>query len=223
MNPANVLKVDLTPGQVGLSFLLAFSLAFIWATVYRKTHSGVAYTRSFFLTLMLISPIVTMVMMAIGSNVALSLGLVGSLSIIRFRTVIKDAKDMVFLFLAIAIGLCSGANAWLVAVIGTLAISAIAIVMSKIGHGGAGSADYILIFRSSQKEPWNAVSPAAQDLISWKQLRGVTDIDSGTEFEYTYNVRLASKAAPERVVGEFSKNGGVRQVTMIAPENHLDL
>lgn len=223
MNPANVLKVDLTPGQVGLSFLLAFSLAFIWATVYRKTHSGVAYTRSFFLTLMLISPIVTMVMMAIGSNVALSLGLVGSLSIIRFRTVIKDAKDMVFLFLAIAIGLCSGANAWLVAVIGTLAISAIAIVMSKISHGGAGSADYILIFRSSQKEPWNAVSPAAQDLISWKQLRGVTDIDSGTEFEYTYNVRLASKAAPERVVGEFSKNGGVRQVTMIAPENHLDL
>jgi uncharacterized membrane protein YhiD involved in acid resistance len=203
--------------------LLSFALAFIWATVYRKTHSGVAYTRSFFLTLMMISPIVTMVMLAIGSNVALSLGLVGALSIIRFRTVIKDAKDMTFLFLAIGVGLCCGANAWLVAVIGTLVISLITVVMSKIGHGGAGSADYILIFRSNQKEPWNAVSPTAQDMIAWKQLRGVTDVDSGTEFEYTYNVRLASKAAPERIVGEFSKNGGVRQVTMIAPENHLDL
>jgi uncharacterized membrane protein YhiD involved in acid resistance len=223
MNPANVLKVDLTPGQIALSFLLSFALAFIWATVYRKTHSGVAYTRSFFLTLMMISPIVTMVMLAIGSNVALSLGLVGALSIIRFRTVIKDAKDMTFLFLAIGVGLCCGANAWMVAVIGTVVISLITVVMSKIGHGGAGSADYILIFRSNQKEPWNAVSPAAQDLISWKQLRGVTDVDSGTEFEYTYNVRLASKTSPERIVGEFSKNGGVRQVTMIAPENHLDL
>jgi uncharacterized membrane protein YhiD involved in acid resistance len=223
MNPSNLLKVDLTPGQVALSFLLSFALAFVWATVYRKTHSGVAYTRSFFLTLMLISPIVAMVMMAIGSNVALSLGLVGALSIIRFRTVIKDAKDMTFLFLSIGIGLCCGANAWMVAVIGTVMVSLITIVMSKIGHGRVGSADYILIFRSNQKEPWNAVSPSAQDMISWKQLRGATDVDSGKEFEYTYNVRLASKASPERVVNEFGRNGAIRQVTMIAPENHLDL
>jgi hypothetical protein len=97
------------------------------------------------------------------------------------------------------------------------------VIMSKIGHGGAGSADYILIFRSNQKEPWNAISSATQDLISWKQLRGVTDVDSGSEYEYTYNVRLASKASPERVVGEFSKNDAVRQVTMITPENHLEL
>jgi uncharacterized membrane protein YhiD involved in acid resistance len=223
MNPSNLLKVDLTPGQVTLSFLLAFALAFVWATVYRKTHSGVAYTRSFFLTLMMVSPIVAMVMMAIGSNVALSLGLVGALSIIRFRTVIKDAKDMSFLFLSIGIGLCCGANAWMVAVIGTAMISLITIVMSKIGHGRISSSDYILIFRSEQREPWNAISPAAQDLISWKQLRGATDVDSGKEFEYTYNVRLASKVAPERIVSEFGRNGAVRQVTMIAPENHLDL
>lgn len=223
MNPSNVLKVDLTPGQVALSFLLAFALSFIWATVYRKTHSGVAYTRSFFLTLMLISPTVAMVMLAIGSNVALSLGLVGALSIIRFRTVIKDAKDMVFLFLSIGIGLCCGANAWMVAVIGTAMVSLITVLMSRIGHDRAGSADYILIFRSSQKEPWNALSTAAQDMVSWRQLRGATDVDSGKEFEYTYNVRLASKTAPERVIGEFGKNEAIRQLTMIAPENHLDL
>jgi uncharacterized membrane protein YhiD involved in acid resistance len=223
MNPSNVLKVDLTPGSVALSFLLAFALSFIWATVYRKTHSGVAYTRSFFLTLMLISPTVAMVMLAIGSNVALSLGLVGALSIIRFRTVIKDAKDMVFLFLSIAIGLCCGANAWTVAVIGTAMVSLITIVMTKIGHDRASSADYILIFRSNQKEPWNTFSPAAQDMVAWRQLRGATDVDSGKEFEYTYNVRLASKTAPERVIGEFGKNEAIRQVTMIAPENHLDL
>lgn len=52
-------------------------------------------------------------------------------------------------------------------------------------------------------------------------MRGVTDVDSGTEFEYTYKVRLASKTTAERIVGEFSKNGWIRQVTMSAPENHL--
>ncbi|NIR49002.1 DUF4956 domain-containing protein [candidate division KSB1 bacterium] len=222
MNFSNVLNVDLTPAQVVLSFLLAFSLGFVWATVYRKTHSGVAYTRSFFLSLLLIPSIVAMVMMAIGSNVALSLGLVGSLSVIRFRTVIKDAKDMTFLFLAIGIGLCCGANAWLVAIIGTSTISVVTVVMSKIGHNAAGSADYILIFRSDQKEPWNSIKPEAQSLISWKQLRGATDIDHGKDFEYTYSVKLASKASPEKIVSELS-NGVVREVTLITPENHLEL
>ena len=98
MNLTNLVQVDLSPAQVLMSLVLAFALAFIWATVYKRTHSGVAYTRSFFLTIMLIPPIVAMIMMAIGSNIALSLGLVGSLSVIRFRTVIKDPKDMTFLF-----------------------------------------------------------------------------------------------------------------------------
>lgn len=222
MNFTNLLKVDLTPAQVVLSFLLAFALAYLWATVYRKTHSGIAYTRSFYLSILLIPAIVTMVMLAIGSNVALSLGLVGSLSVIRFRAVIKDTKDMTFLFLAIGIGLCCGANAWMVAIVGTLIISLITVVVSKIGYDKAGSADYILIFRSNRKEPWNSIKPEAQSLLSWKQLRGATDIDSGKEFEYTYSVRLASKASPESIIKELS-NGSIRQVTLIAPENHLEL
>jgi uncharacterized membrane protein YhiD involved in acid resistance len=215
-------KVDTSPVQILLVFLLAFALAFLWATVYRKTHSGIAYTRSFYFSLILISPIVAMIMMSIGSNVALSLGLVGSLSVIRFRTVIKDTRDMTFLFMAIAIGLAVGAHVWMIGIIGAAVIALIAIVMSKIGRDRVGSADYILIFRSDQKDPWQALPPEARELISWKQLRGATDIDHGQEFEYTYNVRLARKASAERIVGEFS-NGSMRQVTVIAPENHLDL
>ena len=222
MNPTNIMRVDLTPAQIIMSFLLAFALSFIWATVYRKTHSGIAYTRSFYLTLLLISPIVAMVMMAIGSNVALSLGLVGALSIIRFRTVIKDTKDMTFLFLGIGIGLCCGANAWLVTIIGTALISLITIVMSKIGNTKAGSADYIMIFRSEHHDPWAKIKPEAQSLISWKQLRGATDLDHGKDFEYTYSIRLASKASAEQIVGAMS-NGVVRNVTIITPENHLEI
>ncbi len=222
MNPTDILKFDLAPAQVIMNFLVAFALAYLWATVYRKTHSGVAYTRSFFLTLLLIPSIVAMIMMAIGSNVALSLGLVGSLSVIRFRTVIKDTKDMTFLFLAIGIGLCAGANAWIVALVGTVIISIITILMAKIGHGSAASADYILIFRSDQNDPWEKMTPQVQSLLAWKQLRGATDINSGAEFEYTYSVRLARKVKPESIVSELS-NGVIRQVTLIAPENHLEL
>ena len=224
MNPTDLLQMDMTPAQVVLSFLLAFALAFLWATVYRKTHSGVAYTRSFYLSLIMISPTVAMIMMAIGSNVALSLGLVGALSIIRFRTVIKDTKDMTFLFMAIAIGLTAGANAWLVGITGTLFLAVLTIVMSKIGHDNAAAADYVLIFRSDEEDPWSHVRDDVKDMVSWKQLRGVTNLDSGSEF--TYNVRLRSKASAERLateLGNGASNNRIHQVTMIAPENHLDL
>jgi uncharacterized membrane protein YhiD involved in acid resistance len=223
MNPQSVLKIDLTPGQMLLNLALAFALAFIWATVYRKTHSGVAYSRSFFLALILVAPIVAMVMMAIGSNVALSLGLVGSLSVIRFRTAIKDTKDMVFLFFAVAIGLCSGANAWMLAMVGTVLMSLVTVMIPRVSFTRAAASDYILVFRSGLKEPWQALSEEAQSLVTWKQLRGATDADHGTEFEYTYNVRFASKASPEAVVSEISKNNDISRVTLIAPENHLDL
>jgi hypothetical protein len=216
----------MTPAQVALSFLLSFGLAFLWATVYRKTHSGIAYTRSFYLTLVMIAPTVTMIMMAIGSNVALSLGLVGALSIIRFRTVIKDTKDMSFLFMAVGIGLTTGANTWLVAISGTLAVSLITTVMSKFGRDGVSSGDYVLVFRSSEEEPWEQVNPDVRSQITWKQLRGVTDLGHGKDFEYTYNVRLRPKTSAERLAGQLGNggsNGTFRQVTMIAPENHLDL
>lgn len=222
MNLDNLIRVDLSPAQVLVSYLLAFALAFLWATVYRRTHSGIAYTRSFFFTLVLISPAIAMIMMAIGSNVALSLGLVGALSIVRYRAVIKDSKDLTFLLVSIGIGLTAGANVWVVGLIGTVTLAAITIVMTRAGHSGADSGDYILIFRSNSKEPWEALPPDAQQLIAWKQLRGVTDIDHGQDFEYTYSVRLASKANPERIVGEFS-NGIARDVTLITPENHLEL
>jgi len=222
MNMSNVLKVDLNPAQVILSFLLAFALSYLWATVYRKTHSGVAYTRSFYLTLILMAPAVAMIMMAIGSNVALSLGLVGSLSIVRFRTVIKDPKDMLFLFVAIGIGLTAGANAWLVGVIGTTVIGLTTVVVSKLSNSRVSSADYILIFRSEERDPWNILPTQAQKLVSWKQLRSATDVDSGKDFEYTYSVRLASQTSPEKMVAEIG-NGKIRQVALLAPENHLDL
>ena len=101
-------------------------------------------------------------------------------------------------------------------------ISLIVIVMSKIGYSKPGSSDYIVIFRSNQKEPWNTVDSSVQSLIKWKHLRGATELDNGKEFEYTYSLRFAAKASPEKLIGEIT-NGSIRQVTLIAPENHLEL
>jgi uncharacterized membrane protein YhiD involved in acid resistance len=219
----NAMKVQITPTQILLNLVLACALAYLWSTVYRKTHSGVAYSRSFFLTLNLVAPIIAMVMMAIGSNVALSLGLVGSLSVIRFRTVIKDSKDMAFLFFAIGLGLCCGAETHLVAIIGSVLMSILVLVLSKVGFDGAASSDYILVFRSATKSPLESLPAETQQMLAWKQLRSASDSNGAGEVEYTYNVRMAGQASPDRLVGALSEKGGLSQVTLIAPENHLDV
>lgn len=215
-------RPELTPAAALLRLALAFALAFLWATVYRRTHTGVAYTRGFFSTLIIIAPIVAMIMMTIQSNVALSLGLVGALSIIRFRTVIKDTKDMTFLFMSVGIGLCAGAGALLIGLMGTALISAIVVALFAFGHGSLGSSDYILVFRSREADPWSKLPEAARSLIAWRQLRGATDIDRGQDFEYTYSVRLAPKAVAEQLVTSITGDVA-REVTLITPENHLEL
>lgn len=216
----NVTRPELTPAMILVSLGLAFGLAFLWATVYRRTHTGVAYTRGFYSTLIIIAPIVAMIMMTIQSNVALSLGLVGALSIIRFRTVIKDTKDMTFLFQSVAIGLCAGAGAWIIALIGTGLVAAVVVALYAVGYGALGSADYVLVFRSREADPWAKLPQEARDLVAWRQLRGATDI--GDDFEYTYSIRLAPKVAPERVATAL-RGDVAREVTLITPENHLEL
>ena len=217
----NLLRPDVAPVQVLLSSLLAFGMAFLWATVYRWTHSGIAYTRAFYSSLILIAPIVAMIMMAIGSNVALSLGLVGALSIIRFRTVVRDTKDMTFLFMSVGIGLCAGAGAWLIGLIGTGVVAAAAVGLSRAGHDGVGSADYILVFRSESPEPWAQFSEEAHAFIAWHQLRGATTLKAG-QTEFTYSIRLAPRAQPEQVVATL-RGDLVHDLTLIVPENHLEL
>lgn len=108
--------------EIILSLLIAIVLSACMYYTYKKTYSGTVYSQNFNISLMLISIIVTMVMITIGSNLALSLGMVGSLSIIRFRTAIKEPKDIVYIFWAIVIGLTCGARIYSVGIIGSIII-----------------------------------------------------------------------------------------------------
>jgi hypothetical protein len=113
-----------------LHLLLAFVLSMPLAWVYLLTHQGVSYSRSTVHALVLMSLIVTFVMLAIGESLARAFGLFGALALIRFRTPIKDTRDTVFLFLAVAIGIAVGTQSLLLAVAGT----ALALVIAACLH-----------------------------------------------------------------------------------------
>jgi hypothetical protein len=117
------------------------------AVIYRATHKGLSYSQSFSQTIVFVSLIVAIVMMVIGGSLARAFALVGALSIIRFRTVLKDTKHMAYIFAALALGMAAGTSNYFLAAIGTFSVSLLAYVLSFSNFGAVYKSEFILRFR----------------------------------------------------------------------------
>lgn len=123
---------SISPLTALVTMLVAIGLGLLIFIVYKKTFKGVMYSSSFNMSLLLMTVITSVIIVTISSNVVLSLGMVGALSIIRFRTVIKDPIDIMYLFWAISIGIIVGAGQYLFALICVLVIGVLCVVMSLL-------------------------------------------------------------------------------------------
>jgi hypothetical protein len=121
-------------GMVILNMSITMLVALFIYWVYKRTYTGVMYSKNFNITLLLTSMVTAMVMMVIGTNLALSLGMVGALSIVRFRSAIKDPRDIGFIFWGISAGLAAGTGSWLISVVGSLFIAIILLIFSKSSY-----------------------------------------------------------------------------------------
>ena len=130
LNLPNV-YLSLSIKRVCLSLILTFTSTLFIFYVYRKTFKGVIYTRNFNIGLVLTGLVVTLVTLPISSNIALSLGMVSALSMVRFRTAIKDPADIVFTFWAISVGIISGAGLYMIAIIGSPIIGLFMFILNK--------------------------------------------------------------------------------------------
>ena len=122
----NVTSVSIL--DMAIALVLAFGLGMLIFLVYKKTFAGVMYSSSFGVTLVALTMITTLVILAVTSNVVLSLGMVGALSIVRFRTAIKEPLDIAFLFWSIAVGIVLAAGMIPLAVIGSVVIGVMLLV-----------------------------------------------------------------------------------------------
>lgn len=131
LTPSNTYQ-SLTLDRVLLALVVTFVVSLFIFWVYRKTFNGVVYTRDFNVSIVLTGLVVALVTLPISSNIALSLGMVGALSIIRFRTAIKDPKDIVFTFWAIAVGIICGAGLYMIAIIGSPVIGLFMFLLMRV-------------------------------------------------------------------------------------------
>lgn len=117
--------------EIFISLTITFAIAMFIFFVYKKTYSGVLYSKNYNVTIVMTALIVNMIMIGISGNIVLSLGMVGALSIVRFRTAIKDPKDTAFIFWAISIGIINGVAFYELAIISSLFIAAVLFFLSQ--------------------------------------------------------------------------------------------
>ena len=123
---------QLTVEEMTMHIVMSLILGFVIFISYKLTHTGTIYSKKFNTSLVILATLTGMVMTVIGNNVALSLGMVGALSIVRFRTAIKDSRDTVYIFWAIIVGICCGVGDYAIATIGSIAVFIITFVLGRI-------------------------------------------------------------------------------------------
>ena len=123
---------SLTLEQIAMHLIVAVVLGLVIFLSYYFSHEGTIYSKKFNVSLVMLTILTTMVMTVIGNNIALSLGMVGALSIVRFRTAIKDSRDTAYIFWTIIVGICCGVGDYVVAGIGTAIVFLVMLIMGRI-------------------------------------------------------------------------------------------
>ncbi|MBE7011232.1 MAG: DUF4956 domain-containing protein [Ruminococcaceae bacterium] len=196
-----------------LDVLLALGLSFVLGLfifmIYKKTYSGVMYSDSFGISLIAMSMITSLVIIAVTSNVVLSLGMVGALSIVRFRTAIKEPMDIAFLFWSIAVGIVLGAGLLPLAIIGSVIIGIIIVVFST---RKLGDTPYILVISCDDESTETAVKELLNKEAKKNLLKSKSVSKLGVEL--TYEIRV--KNDDTHFVNQISTTEGVSNAVLVS-------
>ena len=205
---------NLTLPNILLSLGIAFLLGLLIFFVYKKTYRGVLYSHSFNLSLIMLSMVTSLIIMCITSAPALSLGMVGALSIVRFRTAVKDPMDTVYMFWAISVGITVGANFILFSIVGTMVIAVILLVLSLTGN--TTSHNYLLVVHYDDRYG-KEVTGAINKMLSRYKLKSKTATRGGIEM--TLECRLSGKTS--NIVDNLLNVPGVQDATLVAFQNEI--
>ena len=191
---------------IGMVFALIIGLFIM--LIYKKSFSGVMYSRGFAMALVGLSLVTTLVIMAVTSNVVLSLGMVGALSIVRFRAAIKEPMEIVFLFWSLAAGIVIGAGMIPLAVIGSLIIGLIFIIFvnQKISH-----TPYILVVNCADENAEKGAMELVEKSVGKYVVKSKTVNDSGIEI--TVEIRIKDPATD--FVNSIKQVAGVSSATLV--------
>ena len=195
--------------DMGIALVLAFLLGLFIFMIYKKTFSGVMYSSSFGVTLIALTMITTLVILAVTSNVVLSLGMVGALSIVRFRTAIKEPLDIAFLFWSIAVGIVLAAGMIPLAVIGSVVIGLMLLVFAnRKSHVNP----YIIVIRCAD----HASETTAMEFLKNQTQRCVVKSKTAQKGEVELNLEIRLKEDNTDFINDLAEMNGVYSAVLVS-------
>ncbi len=207
-----------------LSFLLAFILSSVIAMIYERTFQGLSYSRGLVQSMVLGSIVSCLLMIAIGDNIARGIGIVGSLAIIRFRTNLRDPRDLVFLFISLGIGVACGVQSYMTAFIGTFVYSLVVFAFYISPFGNRRKHDGLVRFQIPPGP--HAVSEISHIMQNYTKnfvLVTMRNVAQGQIVDFAYQVKLSQPNDNQRLIQKLETVDGIRGITYTNQEATVEV
>lgn len=204
------MQVKMPIQTVLLVLLVAFLVSLIIYLTYKNTYTGVLYNPRFNVSLIMITMVTTMVMVVIGSNISVSLGMVGALSIIRFRTAVKDPRDTAFIFWCVVSGLACGTQNYTIVIVGSVFICLILFLFKKFT---TKNNKYVLIIKGKSfdlKEVEKTLDKKLKDYICKGKYISVNGMET------IYDVKIKDSKISDDIIVSLSKVSGVNTINIVS-------
>ncbi len=217
------------PGAAGfgptlMTLALAFALAQLIAGIYVATFRGLSYSRSFVQGLPLGAVVTSMLMLAIGDSIAAGIGLAGGLSIVRFRTTMRDPRDMVFIFAGLGVGIACGLRAYPAAVGGTAVFCLAAVLLWGVSYGARKQFDGLVrLVAPADSEVSAGVTAALRKNTRHFVLVTLRESAQGQDVEHAYQIRIPDPTARTALMEDLLALPGVRDVSLHLSEPTLEV
>jgi len=201
--------------EIILNVFVTTICGFVISLIYRFTYRGPGYSESFVNSIVLLGVITTLVIMVIGNNLARAFGLVGALSIIRFRTAIKDTMDIVYIFFALAIGMAGGVGYHKLAIAGTIIVGLILIIFSKEKISFFLSNQYMLQCVYSNGDPdMNPITKIITDYCISFEVINIRSNEIDDTFEFSYYIRMKKNKDVNQLLYDLQKVKGIKNLNL---------
>lgn len=185
----NATQTEVSAALIIFNILFSFTLSAIIVWVWRRTHKGLSYSQSFAITIMMISPLATAVMMIVQNNLVGAFALLGAFSLIRFRTIMKETRDIAFLFFALTIGVSTGTGYYSVALLTTLIVSLIVLILYRFNFASTSKTGFILTFHTENNFDTKYLTDLFSSYISSHELLHEKVGSDGNEYAYSLHFK----------------------------------
>ena len=214
MESTGQLTLETIVTRLGAASILA---CFIFLS-YWLSHDGSIYSKKFNVSLVALTIITTTVMIVIGNNIALSLGMVGALSIVRFRTAIKDSRDTVYIFWTIVVGICCGSGDYLVAGVGSAFAFVLLLLFGRVRNDNR----MLLIIRAARTSEGRIEGLVFQRFARKATLRVKNTTEDSVEFIFEMTRKTLDRGSKDKSIADaLYEAGGVEYVNIVAQNDEI--